>query len=250
VDSVSTGVSCIRCASNSQKMVNAKASKPRKENSPIVKSYLIAYNFIETFGWLYLLYQLVSYYLFAPNTKSLYETVKWSLIIFQNAAVLEVVHAVIRIVPSNPLITAMQVASRVIVVCGVILVTQAARETIGLPLALFAWAITEVIRYGNYTLNLTGGVPYIVTWLRYTTFIILYPIGVTGELLCIFAAQKEVGETKIFTIEMPNAVNFTFDYQIALWLLMLLYIPIFPQLYMHMFTLRRKVLGGTQQKNK
>jgi very-long-chain (3R)-3-hydroxyacyl-CoA dehydratase len=78
-----------------------------------------------------------------------------------------------------------------------------------------------------------------------------------------------VGETKIFTIEMPNAVNFTFDYQIALWLLMLLYIPsklykiifkhlftvspfflVFPQLYMHMFTLRRKVLGGTQQKNK
>lgn len=92
--------------------------------------------------------------------------VKWSLIIFQNAAVLEVVHAVIRIVPSNPLITAMQVASRVIVVCGVILATKAARETIGLHLALTAWAVTEIIRYGNYTLNLMGSVPYVITWLR------------------------------------------------------------------------------------
>lgn len=60
---------------------------------------------------------------------------------------------------------------------------------------------------------------------RYTTFIILYPIGVTGELLCIYAAQKEVGETKIFTIEMPNAVNFIFDYQKFLWILMFLYVP-------------------------
>ena len=71
-----------------------------------------------------------------------------------------------RIVPSNPVITGMQVASRVMVVCGVILLTQAARDSIGLHLALGAWAITEVIRYGNYVLNLIGGVPYIVTWLR------------------------------------------------------------------------------------
>ncbi|XP_044266395.1 very-long-chain (3R)-3-hydroxyacyl-CoA dehydratase hpo-8 [Tribolium madens] len=230
-------------------MANAKPSnKPKKEISGIAKTYLIGYNFIETIGWSYILYLLVNYHLSSSKTQSLYDMVKWSLIIFQNAAVLEVVHTLIRIVPSNPLITAMQVASRVIVVCGVILATKAGRETIGLHLALAAWSITEIIRYGNYTLNLTGGVPHIVTWLRYTTFIILYPIGVTGELLCIYAAQKEVGEKKIFTIEMPNALNFTFDYQKVLWGLMFLYIPLFPKLYMHMWTLRRKVLGGGQQK--
>lgn len=56
---------------------------------------------------------------------------------------------------------------------------------------------------------------------RYSTFIILYPVGVTGELLCCYAAQKE---TKIFTIELP-IVNFLINYQRVMWILMLLYIP-------------------------
>jgi hypothetical protein len=27
--------------------------------------------------------------------------------------------------------------------------------------------------------------PYILTYLRYTLFIVLYPMGVTGELICV-----------------------------------------------------------------
>lgn len=116
-------------------------------------------------SWSYLLYLIILYYIY-PTSVSLYETVKWTVIIFQNAAVLEVVHAQMGIVPSNPAVTAFQVASRVMVVCGVLMATQAARDTIGLPLALIAWSITEVIRYGNYTLSLMNCVPYIVKWLR------------------------------------------------------------------------------------
>lgn len=113
-----------------------------------------------------ILYQLIAYNLNQNNPQNLYETLKWPLIIFQNAAILEVVHAVIRIVPSNPFITLIQVASRVIVVCGVVIATNAARESFGLHLAVAAWSITEIIRYGNYTLSLLGGVPYILVWLR------------------------------------------------------------------------------------
>lgn len=115
--------------------------------------------------WTYLLYLLLKYHL-SLKSVSLYDSVKWPLLVFQNAAVLEVIHAAIRIVPSNPVMTAMQVASRVMVVCGVLLTTQAARETVGLHLALAAWAVTEVIRYGNYAFNLIGSTPKIITWLR------------------------------------------------------------------------------------
>lgn len=221
----------------------------KKEPSSLIKPYLIGYNLIQTIGWSYLLYQLILYYS-KPSQKTLYETVKCTVIIFQNAAILEVVHAVLRFVSSSPFVTAQQIASRVIVVCGVLMVTEASRETIGLPLALFAWSVTEVIRYGNYTLTLIGYVPYIIKWLRYTTFIVLYPIGVTGELLCMYEAEKEVGRTKLWTMEMPNSVNFVFNYQYFLILVMLAYIPFFPQLYLHMFTLRKKVLGPQKKKEK
>ena len=80
---------------------------------------------------------------------------------------LEVIHAAIRIVPSNPIITLQQVASRVVVVCGVLWATEAARQTIGFPLVLFAWSVTEIIRYANYALNLINAVPHVIVWLRY-----------------------------------------------------------------------------------
>lgn len=221
----------------------SSATKKERKTSPVTKAYLIAYNGLQTVGWSYLLFQLANYYLLGHKEQPLYEYVKWTVIIFQNAAVLEVIHAATGIVPSNPVITAFQVASRVMVVCGVLMPTLAARLTIGLPLALLAWSVTEVIRYGNYTLSLIDMVPYFIKWLRYTTFIALYPIGVTGELLCIYAAQQEVSKTKLWTISLPNTLNFAFNYQYFLIFVMLLYIPLFPQMYLHMFSQRKKVLG-------
>lgn len=91
---------------------------------------------------------------------------KYTVIIFQNAAILEVVHAFLKFVSSNPIVTVQQISSRVILVCGVLMVTDSSRETLGLPLALFAWSVTEVIRYGNYTMTLLGYVPFLVKWLR------------------------------------------------------------------------------------
>ncbi|KAG5896385.1 hypothetical protein JTB14_009590 [Gonioctena quinquepunctata] len=220
----------------------------KKQSFRLSELYLIGYNTLQTVGWSYLLYQLIAYHM-TSSSKSLYDTLKWTVIIFQNAALLEVIHAITRMVRSSPLITAVQVASRVIVVCGVLIATTAARETIGLGLALLAWSVTEVIRYSTYALTLVGAVPYFLKWLRYTTFIVLYPIGITGELLCMYAAQKEVGEGNLYSILMPNKYNFIFNYQHILIFIMLLYFPLFPHLYMHMFSQRRKVLG-IQKKEK
>lgn len=181
-------------------------------------------------------------------------------------------HAATGIVPSNVVLTTFQVFSRVMLVCGVLLAVPVSMFSPGLPLALFAWSVTEIIRYGFYGFNLLGAVPSTLVWLRwvfacyiwwlfhqnhlttqplifylflwrYTTFIALYPIGVTGELLCLYWAQRHAATTTIWSIEMPNTYNFTFSYYYFLWIVMLLYIPLFPQLYLHMFALRKKVLG-------
>lgn len=60
----------------------------------------------------------------------------------------------------------MQVFSRVMVVCGVILATPTAKDSPGLPLALLAWSVTEIIRYGYYAFNLIGAVPGFLVFLR------------------------------------------------------------------------------------
>lgn len=129
------------------------------------------------------------------------------------------------------------------VVVGVVMATPTGKVSPGLPLALLAWSVTEIIRYGYYAFNLVGAVPGILVMLRYTTFIVLYPIGVTGELLCFYWAQSYARTEKVWSVEMPNKYNATFSYLYFLWFVMLLYIPLFPQMYLHMFAQRKKVLG-------
>lgn len=195
-------------------------------------------------GWSYLFYQLVSYHVNPPKDVTLWEHVKTTVVIFQNAAILEVVHAAVGFVVSNVVLTAAQVYSRVMVVGLVLLATPTAPLSIGLPLALFAWSVTEIIRYSFYALNLIGAVPYFLIWCRYTFFIVLYPIGITGELLCIWSAYQYASETSMWSFPLPNALNFTFDFGYFLIGSMLAYIPVFPQLYLYMFGQRKKVILG------
>ena len=75
----------------------------------------------------------------------------------------------------------------------------------------------------------------------------LYPIGVTGELLCQMAALPVLAKTGAFSVAMPNALNFAFSSHSALICIMLSYVPIFPQLYFHMFAQRKKVVGKKKE---
>ena len=83
---------------------------------------------------------------------------------------------------------------------------------------------------------------------RYTLFIVLYPIGVTGELWCQYVSLGPIQARKIFSLAMPNSWNFVFNFYVVLIMIMLSYVPIFPQLYLHMFAQRRKVVGGEKKK--
>ena len=53
---------------------------------------------------------------------------------------------------------------------------------------LVAWSVTEVIRYSYFALTLSGWQPAALTWLRYNTFFILYPIGIFSECSLIYMA--------------------------------------------------------------
>ncbi|KAM8716635.1 hypothetical protein ACLKA7_003503 [Drosophila subpalustris] len=233
---------------------NKSSPGASKESSALIKAYLFGYNAVQVGGWSYILYQLVNYYVLqGPEFRAqitLWDYTRIAVIIFQNAAFVEILNAVFGLVKSNPVVTTFQVFSRMMVVVGVVMATPTGKVSPGLPIALFAWAVTEIIRYGFYALNIIKVVPQFVVFLRYTTFIALYPIGVTGELLCFWWAQKYAKEHSIWSVVMPNKWNATFSYFALLWIVMLAYIPIFPQLYMHMFTLRRKILGGGGSKKK
>ncbi|XP_041974705.1 very-long-chain (3R)-3-hydroxyacyl-CoA dehydratase hpo-8 [Aricia agestis] len=225
-------------------------SKPKNaEPSTLGKLYLIAYNTIQTIGWTYLLWQSLIYFLNRGTLDNFWHEVKWTVSIFQNAAILEVVHAAIRLVPSSPILVLMQVYSRIFLVCGILLTTESAVVSPGLPICVLAWSITEIIRYAYYALNLINAVPPTLLFLRYSTFLVLYPFGITGELLCMYYSLEEVAKKQLFTVSMPNQWNFIFNYQYFLMFYMFLYIPLFPVLFGHMLKQRNKMLSLEPKKS-
>ncbi|NP_001086971.1 3-hydroxyacyl-CoA dehydratase 2 S homeolog isoform X2 [Xenopus laevis] len=238
----SPGTASVRPAENG-------SQKKRRGPGALATAYLVIYNVVMTAGWLVIAVGLVRTYLNKGSYHNLYYSIERPLKFFQTGALLEIGHCAVGIVPSSVVLTAFQVMSRVFLTWAVTHSVKEVQNEDSVLLFVAAWTITEIIRYSFYTFSLLNHLPYIIKWARYTLFIVLYPMGVTGELLTIYAALPTVKKTGLYSISLPNKYNFSFDYYTFLILVMISYIPIFPQLYFHMFHQRRKVITTEHKKS-
>ncbi|CAM2100624.1 very-long-chain (3R)-3-hydroxyacyl-CoA dehydratase 2 [Caretta caretta] len=228
------------------------SQQPRRRKGPgaLATTYLVIYNVVMTAGWLVIAVGLVRAYLTKGSYHSLYYSIEKPLKFFQTGALLEILHCAFGIVPSSVVLTAFQVMSRVFLTWAVTHSVKEVQNEDSVLLFVVAWTISEIIRYSFYTFSLLNHLPYLIKWARYTLFIVLYPMGVSGELLTIYAALPFVRQAGLYSISLPNKYNFSFDYYTFLILVMISYIPIFPQLYFHMLHQRRKVLSYTEEHKK
>ncbi|KAF0310230.1 Very-long-chain (3R)-3-hydroxyacyl-CoA dehydratase 2 [Amphibalanus amphitrite] len=211
--------------------------------------YLNLYNTFQLSGWAYLCFLTWSHLGEKQSMDGLWERTELPLKIFQTAMVIEVVHCLVGLVRSSPVTTAMQIVSRVFIVWLILEQVPDTRTAPGLLLCLTAWPFAEMVRYLYYLANALGWVPYLLTWARYSFFLVLYPLGVAGETLSCYAALPYCKEKRPLDVSMPNAFNFTFSTYYVLIGIMLLYIPGLPVMYQYMLSQRRKVLGGAKTKS-
>ncbi|KAK1462195.1 protein tyrosine phosphatase-like protein [Colletotrichum melonis] len=213
------------------------AAKPqRRQSSPLKNGYLIAYNFVSAVAWATVLGRTVALFaLRGPHFVHLGvgDWTRWT----QTMAAMEVLHALLGsfespihsllsvLLPSTPrwqsrgsnepkgmkanhkfhtgvvrapvFTTVMQVLSRFVLVWGVVYPFPYLARSPWYSSMLLAWSVTEVIRYSYFALTLSGFQPKFLTWLRYNTFFVLYPIGITSECVLIYYAAtpaRQFGE--------------------------------------------------------
>lgn len=82
----------------------------------------------------------------------------------------------------------MQVSSRFLLVWGIIHPYPFLAQVPTYSSMLIAWSMTEVIRYSYFAMTLSGAQPGLLTWLRYNTFWVLYPVGILSECSIIYLA--------------------------------------------------------------
>ena len=223
---------------------SASSTKP---TPPLVRTYLIAYNLVSCLLWSYVWLLIVHHLLTAPHPiQTLYSHIHRPLQLTQSLAALELLHSLLGLVRSPLLTTALQVSSRLFIVWGTAHIAPPAQSSLGFTLATLSWATVEPPRYLYYTLTLlTTAIPYALTWLRYSLFLVLYPSGITGEVLCVLAALPWLARhPRVLSVEMPNNWNFAFSYWWCCVVLLAMYVPGSPFMIQLMWNQRKKVLGG------
>lgn len=212
---------------------------PTATVQPTPKRWLVAYNSISASLWLVVLFNTV--FLSASlGQPFVFEKTNIFLTVIQSLAVVEIINAATGVVKSPLITTATQVFSRLLIVWGVMQFlpeSPANRHWAYITLNLL-WSITEVIRYSYYAANLLGpdAVPYYLTWLRYSTFWVLYPTGVASEISMIVLSLGEAESVYGAWLK---------------WVLVVVvatYAPGFYALYTYMIKQRKKVLGKSAKK--
>ncbi|PTD09848.1 putative very-long-chain (3R)-3-hydroxyacyl-CoA dehydratase [Fusarium culmorum] len=153
------------------------------------------------------------------------EFTKWT----QTLAGLEVMHSLLGVVRAPLFTTLMQVSSRFLLVWAVVDVFPFLALSPFYSSMLIAWSVTEIIRYSFFALTLSSFQPKFLTWLRYNTFFVLYPVGIFSECWLIWLATAPAGHLNEL-------------YKFALQAILAIYVPGSYVLYSHMMTQRRKVM--------
>ena len=228
--------------------VSASLTKP---TPPLVRTYLIAYNLVSCLLWSYVWFLIVQHLLTAPHPiKTLYSHIHRPLQLTQSLAALEILHSLLGLVRSPVLTTALQVSSRLFIVWGIAHIAPPAQTTVGFMLAALSWATVEPPRYLYYTLNLLypspASLPYPLTYLRYSLFLLLYPTGITGEVWCLLTALPYLARhPSVLSVGMPNSWNFAFSYWWFCVVMLAGYVPGSPLMIQLMWNQRKKVLGAS-----
>ena len=163
---------------------------------------------------------------------AIWNTIETPLMVVQSSAALEILHSLLGLVRSPLSSTFIQVMSRLLIIWIYTWPAAACHKHWSLALMVLAWCCVEVPRYLFYTLNLLppfsgNKMPFPLFALRYSLFIVLYPAGISGEILQIIAALPHL-----------HAVNPVIERLAHVHLAT--YVPLGPYMIMNMWFMRKR----------
>lgn len=205
---------------------------------------------------MYNLYQFIAYFYivlvlsitlsrdgFNEVSKITYKTVGAAMRSSQALQYLEFLHALVGYTKGSALFPFLQVTGRNFVLFAIIHAESRIHEMPVVFILFMVWSLVELIRYPYYIIALVKkDIPWL-TWLRYSIWIVLYPLGVLCEGTILLRSLPFFEETKRFSIELPNKWNFTFD--MVSFMKFYMGLVLLPGLYFvmkHMTKLREKKL--------
>ncbi|KAK6455364.1 tyrosine phosphatase-like protein [Scheffersomyces xylosifermentans] len=149
-------------------------------------------------------------------------------------SVVEILNASVGLVNSSFATLILQASARSVITLGICY--KVPQSPANYNLLVFnsiklAWSLSEIIRNGFYLFKLsTNRIPQPVIWLRYSAFIVLYPLGLVCESLSMYSTLDSVKGSRYYYFVILSLTQ---------------YIPGFLILFSHMLKQRKKALRRT-----
>ncbi|XP_046746680.1 very-long-chain (3R)-3-hydroxyacyl-CoA dehydratase isoform X2 [Diprion similis] len=180
-----------------------------------------------------------------------YESVGTAMKFVQLLQFLEVMHPLFGYTKGGFMTPLLQVGARAIILFCMI-ESEPRMQTKPVVFYLFVvWSSVEIVRYPYYLTQLFKTEFSFLTWLRYTIWMPLYPLGFLCEGIVILRNIPYFEETNRFTIALPNQWNFAFHFPSAMRIyLLLLCLPGMYIMMSHMNRVRYQKLSKTNIKRK
>lgn len=209
--------------------------------------YLTIYNWAVFLGWSQVLFLAVKT-LKDSGHEHVYIAVEKHLQLAQTAAVLEILHGLVGLVRSPITATLPQIGSRLYLTWIILYSFPEIRSHFLVTSLVISWSITEIIRYSFFGVKeVLGFAPSWLMWLRYSTFLLLYPTGISSEVGLVYFALPYIKGSEKYCLRMPNKWNFSFDNFYAAILVLGIYIPGSPHMYSYMLGQRKKALSKSKR---
>ncbi|PXF45136.1 Very-long-chain (3R)-3-hydroxyacyl-CoA dehydratase 2 [Gracilariopsis chorda] len=212
---------------------------------PGKRGYLLAYNVVQLCLWTAVLVRcLVS--TSSVGLEHVYEAVAAIALTAQTLAWAEVVHAMLGFGGTVPT-AVVQCLGRFVVLMLVVDRIDDIQGHIVTLFLLMAWSVGDIVRYAFYIAIITHRVPKVLLWMRYSLFLVLYPLGIVAEWLIYYRTLPFVDKHRLYAIALPNKFNFAFDFGVWNRIVLVLYLYFGPFMFSHMLSQRRKKLHSDVQ---
>lgn len=224
---------------------NGRTKRPKLTPEEFRKVYLFLYNLFQCVGSAYILLILVIGYA-KDGTQSeeryldyLYPLLAPALRVIQLLKILEVIHPLLSFTTGDVLYPLMTSLFRLFILFFVIEPFENIQDRPVVRNILTIWTVSDIIRHSYYMMR-TFKVETFITWIYYTSWMVLYPV----EFLCIGVLILIVipmyDESEKYSLSLPNSANVSFSLAAVLRIFSLIgFFPVFTMFFMRMYKKRK-----------
>ncbi|XP_040270216.1 very-long-chain (3R)-3-hydroxyacyl-CoA dehydratase 3 [Bufo bufo] len=214
------------------------------------RGYLFMYNLVQFLGfsWIFVNMTVRLFILGKDSFYDTFHTMSDMMYFCQTLALLEIINPLIGLVKTGVVPALIQVLGRNFVLFIILGQLDEMQSKVVVFFVFYQWSAIELVRYPFYMLACIDVHWKLLTWLRYTIWIPLYPLGGLSEAICIIQSIVIFTETGKFSLQLPSPLNVNISFSIFLYIYLVILFLGLSINFRHMLKQRRKRLGSRKRK--